>query len=726
MVSRQELQSRIAVLEGASSFGADSQHEFDELRSIALGWLKQTKAVALALRFARLARRVQGAAGQRAFLFETQEHFSDPSIELALVAVLIEEGDDAQARELLVALCQSELTLEQWAKAARLLRKLHCWAESVAAFRQAASQDQRYYAELISALIALGDRTAALNAAQDAMAASAPSAPTLFACYTAQVAASSPEEDLASTRANVMAAGVDATDASYWEARLLRFERKYDAAISALDRALGENPRDSRLLKERAATMIHSGEWGKHASDILSSKPLFPPGSELSDRVEVVHAFVNMFKNSEALGPGHPIDLSPLRTPDAVFQHVIRSHAAVSSKLAPKRLVMVASSLGPGGAERVFATLARALANSQRFESIKLYFLDLNAAQRKDFYLPQIQFAQDDVCLLNRRVRIDPPLTFLPLEYAKTAQALLNRLKQDTPDILYVALEPLTVFAALAGLLAGVPKIVMHSHNMPPTELHPRADFPDRLRECYRVLLTRPHIGLLTCAKAASAAYAEWLNCGNGANIAHIHNGLDFTAFDSGETVTRDGTRAELQAQANNLVVGTAFAFREEKQPLLWVDAAEKIARAKPNCRFVMFGDGVLWQQTRAYARSKGLEDRFTFPGLVSDLYRRLPALDLFMLSSRSEALPNVLIEAQAAGVPVITTAAGGASETFVEGETGFLAQSSTSTGLAAAALKALESPDWRAHASERGSSFVRARFSVDSMTRSFMDALTS
>jgi len=726
MVSRQELQSRMTALEGVSSFGTDSNQELNELKSIALGWLKQTKAAPLALRFARLVRRIEGSAGQRAFLLETRKRFSDPSVDLALVAILIEEGNDAQAKELAVALCKSDLTSVESIKAARLLRRLHCFADSIAAFRHAVSLDQQYCGELISALLALGDRAAALNVAYEALAASGPNAATLFACYTAQVATSSPEEELANTRARVIAAGLDESDASYWEARLLRFERKYDAAISALDRALRENPQDSRLLKERAATMIHSGEWGKHGNEILSSKTLFPAGSELSNRAEVVHAFLNMFKNSENVGSDHRFDLSALRTPDAVFEHVIRSHPAVAVNSAPKRLVMVASSLGPGGAERVFATLAHSLASSQRFESIRLYFIDLSSAQRKDFYLPQIQFAQEDVYLLDRRIRVDPPLTFLPFEHGKTAQAVLTRLTQDRPDILYVALEPLTVFAALAGLLAGVPKIVMHSHNMPPTELHPRTEFPERLRECYRVLLTKPHISLLTCAKAASTAYAEWLNCGKEANISHIHNGLDFVGFDAEGGVPRDVSRGELHAKPNDLVIGTAFAFREEKQPLLWVDAAERIAQAKSNSRFVMFGDGVLWQQTRAYVAAKGLDDRFTFPGLVSDLYRRLPALDLFMLSSRSEALPNVLIEAQAASVPVVTTAVGGASETFLEGETGFLAQSPTSVGLADAALKALESLDWRQRASERGPGFVRARFSVESMTRSFVDALTS
>src|SRR5260370_30040273 len=115
------------------------------------------------------------------------------------------------------------------------------------------------------------------------------------------------------------------------------------------------------------------------------------------------------------------------------------------------------------------------------------------------------------------------------------------------------------------------------------------------------------------------------------------------------------GSRARLRAyydiEPGGDVVGTAFRFAEVKQPLLWVDAAAQVLAERPNCRFVMFGDGNLKAATEEYIRAKGLSEHFILPGTVTDIYSRLPLLDLFVLSSRSEALPNVLLDAQATGI---------------------------------------------------------------------------
>jgi len=69
------------------------------------------------------------------------------------------------------------------------------------------------------------------------------------------------------------------------------------------------------------------------------------------------------------------------------------------------------------------------------------------------------------------------------------------------------------------------------------------------------------------------------------------------------------------------------------------------------------------------------LADHFSFPGCVADLQRQLPLLDLFVLSSRTEALPNVLIEAQMAGVPIVSFDVGGVRETIIKGVTGLLTE---------------------------------------------------
>ena len=93
---------------------------------------------------------------------------------------------------------------------------------------------------------------------------------------------------------------------------------------------------------------------------------------------------------------------------------------------------------------------------------------------------------------------------------------------------------------------------------------------------------------------------------------------------------------------------------------------------------------------------------------------------DALLLTSEFEGLPNVLIEAQGFGVPVLATNAGGASETFIEGETGFLADSDEPSSLAAKLLMMLKDDAWRENASKQSKLNARSKFSIETSRREF------
>lgn len=260
---------------------------------------------------------------------------------------------------------------------------------------------------------------------------------------------------------------------------------------------------------------------------------------------------------------------------------------------------------------------------------------------------------------------------------------------------------------------------------MRPTELNPDDEFAPYLRDCYRALLTRPEVTIIACAEAAARDYAQWLTVPESSKFCTLHNGMDTDSIARAAAATdRDSLRAELDLPADAPVIGTAFRFSEVKRPLRWIEAAAIVASKNADCRFVMFGDGALRQAAQEEISRRGLAGRFVLPGLVRDLYRRLPALDIFALSSRTEALPNVLIEAQAAGVPVVAYDVGGVRETFLDGITGFLVKGDSPDGLASALLRALSDDGWRRTASSRGPAFVRDRFGLDRMVNTLTEWL--
>jgi glycosyltransferase involved in cell wall biosynthesis len=186
-----------------------------------------------------------------------------------------------------------------------------------------------------------------------------------------------------------------------------------------------------------------------------------------------------------------------------------------------------------------------------------------------------------------------------------------------------------------------------------------------------------------------------------------LRNGFEFE-YKVPQDRTRDNNKP--------LVVGVVFRFVEVKQPMLWLDVASKVSQSMENVVFRMVGDGPLLEQAMTYASELGIDSKIEFMGYRDDVELLLPEFDLFLLTSSIEGLPNVLIEAQSAGVPVVSTNAGGASETFLNHQTGILVETNSSDDLASAVCKILSNIDYRLNAQSMGVEFVNERFSVKSM----------
>jgi glycosyltransferase involved in cell wall biosynthesis len=120
-------------------------------------------------------------------------------------------------------------------------------------------------------------------------------------------------------------------------------------------------------------------------------------------------------------------------------------------------------------------------------------------------------------------------------------------------------------------------------------------------------------------------------------------------------------------------VVGAAGRLSPEKGFGVLVDAAARVADADPDVGFVLFGEGPLRAKLAQQIAAAGLGERFILAGFRHDLDCFLPFLDLLVLPSFTEGMPNVVLEAFAAGVPVVATAVGGTPELIEEGKSGYL-----------------------------------------------------
>src|SRR5262249_48237680 len=160
--------------------------------------------------------------------------------------------------------------------------------------------------------------------------------------------------------------------------------------------------------------------------------------------------------------------------------------------------------------------------------------------------------------------------------------------------------------------------------------------------------------------------------------IVVIHNGLD--AFPQNEMDARElrqRRRAELLAElglsSDARIVGSVAGLRPVKGHRYLLEAAAKLMKADARIHLVLVGDGELRDEIAAQAERLGIGARTSMLGLREDSAQLAAAFDVAVLASLSEGLPNAVMEAMAAGAPVVATAVGGVPELIEDGETGFL-----------------------------------------------------
>jgi glycosyltransferase involved in cell wall biosynthesis len=169
--------------------------------------------------------------------------------------------------------------------------------------------------------------------------------------------------------------------------------------------------------------------------------------------------------------------------------------------------------------------------------------------------------------------------------------------------------------------------------------------------------------------------------------------------------------RRELGIDDHEVLAVTVANLRENKRyPDLLAAARHALDRGAP-VRFVAAGQGPLEEEVHAEHRRLGLGDRFALLGYRADAQRLIAAADLFVLASSHEGLPVAVMEAFAAGVPVVATAAGGMAEAVTDGVDGLLVPPLDPEALAGAICRAAD-PALRATLAA-GAALAGARYSA-------------
>ncbi|MFM8321020.1 MAG: glycosyltransferase family 4 protein [Chloroflexota bacterium] len=177
----------------------------------------------------------------------------------------------------------------------------------------------------------------------------------------------------------------------------------------------------------------------------------------------------------------------------------------------------------------------------------------------------------------------------------------------------------------------------------------------------------------------------------------------------------RQAERAALGVAPDEVVVGNVGRFSAQKNPLDWVKVAGIVARACPQARFVLVGDGPLHASVQAALQAEGIAGRTLLPGLRRDVARWLAVMDVFLLSSLWEGLPRVIPQAMAMGLPVVANHADGVVEAVQDGQTGFLCTPGDTPGMAGRVIELVNHPLLRQEMGARGRA-AAAEFDLQTM----------
>jgi sugar transferase (PEP-CTERM/EpsH1 system associated) len=348
---------------------------------------------------------------------------------------------------------------------------------------------------------------------------------------------------------------------------------------------------------------------------------------------------------------------------------------------------------GRGGAEKALVDIALHLDRSK-------YNVTVCATRSAGNYQPLLDEAGVTTFVQGRKSRWDLG------QWLK----LVRLMKRERVDVLHTHLFGSNTLGRLLGRLAGVPVIVAHEHWSTKASREVWVD-----RALYRL---SDRILVPSAASKEMVIKAEGIPANR---IDVVYNGVDTAIF--GQSGGRKEVRSELNIPADATVLGIVGRLSEEKGGVdVLIRAVARLSKTNPNLRLLVVGDGPLRSSLEALAVGSAPSGTFIFTGTRNDVAHLLSAMDLFVLPSLNEALPIVVLEAMAAGLPVIATRVGGVPEIVDHEKTGLLVQPGSEDALHSALDRLISDPDLREQLAQAGRERVAADFTIERMVKHIED----
>lgn len=277
-----------------------------------------------------------------------------------------------------------------------------------------------------------------------------------------------------------------------------------------------------------------------------------------------------------------------------------------------------------------------------------------------------------------------------PVRDLKTLWRVYRLIKAEKPDIVHTHAAKAGFVGRVAAWMAGVPVILhtFHGHVFKgyfgPSQT--------RLFITLEKITARMSDTIITLSEGLRRELAEVYHVARKGHITVLPLGLDLEPF--ARSPRHVGTfRRAWKVPVGTPMIGSVGRLTPIKNHRLFLDAALIIRKQLPNVRFMIVGDGETRADTEAYVDHIGLRDCVIFTEWQKDMLPVYSDLDALVISSTNEGTPVTLIEALAAGCPVVSTSVGGVPDLLNGGKLGKLVPPDDAEALAQATLDTLATP---------------------------------
>lgn len=394
--------------------------------------------------------------------------------------------------------------------------------------------------------------------------------------------------------------------------------------------------------------------------------------------------------------------LAMLALPYQLFR-VLRIHPQLrrtaSDSRAPRRLVLFIPSLGVGGAQRQLVSFLEHLDRNKWDPQI----VTLDMPDK--FFEPMARAHNVPIHYLN------PQGDFC---MSGIVRRLADYLRRHPCAVLHSWLHYAAALGAIAGSLAGVETVVGSLRSERPGRF---PWFYPRWRRALDIVTTPLQTRIIANSSAVREDNRQWAFIPR-RKLITVYNGIDCERPEIPHRDRLSPLRRELGLPESAPVVGIVGRLFPEKDHATFLQAARLIADRRTDTQFLVIGEGVLRETVQMDIKRLGLDGQVHVLGNRKDVLALIRLMDVCVLTSVSEGFPNVLLEAGALGTAIVTTAAGGAVEIILDGETGYVVPVADAQGIAARTLALLNDPCLRRRFGEMMLERTRALFSAERMTR--------